>query len=167
MRIERKRSHYNDDFFILRLNGIAEKEECVRSLSKVIDTCIREERREDFEFLKKIIKQCEHNEKYDEEDELSVIIHSSQVSSVISYLLFLILCSYDEFILCDKYEELCKSRKETISAYKERCSIYEDTISVYKERCSILSEYEKMYRDCFDLISKPEEVPEGNEEASI
>lgn len=164
MRIERKRSHYNDDFFILRLNGIAEKEECVRSLSKVIDTCIREERREDFEILKNLIKQCEHNEKYDEEDELSVIIHSSQVSSVISYLLFLILCSYDEFVLCDKYEELCNK-------YKKMYDMDESMIEKYEKYCNmceeVISKCEEMCNECSDLIAKYEEVFEDNEEDSI
>lgn len=133
MRMERKRSRYNDDFYILRLNGAAEKEECIRSLSKIINTCIREERREDFEFLKDIIQHCEHSEKYDEEDELSVIIHSSQVSNVISYLLFLILCSYDEFVLCDKYEELCNK-------YRKMHDMDESMIEKYEKYCNMCEE---------------------------
>ena len=75
MYIEQKRQ--GDSFWIMRLRD-AEKEDYINNISHAINKCVKEEYREKFnKTIISIFKNAEHNEKYDKDNEQSVIISSS------------------------------------------------------------------------------------------
>jgi len=136
MYIEHK--HKDDLFWIMRLSD-KDKEEYIESISYAIDKCIKEEYREKFnKEIISIFKNAEHNEKYDKTDEQSVIILSSQITSLLLYLLLLLSITADR---SQKDDELIEIYKERVEIFRERAEIYKERAEIFRERANLYEEF--------------------------
>ena len=103
-------------FWIMRLQD-EEKEMHIKNISYAINECVKEEYREEFyKAIIRIFKKAEHNEKYDADSGQSVIISSSQISSLLLYLFHLLWLTAD----CKRdSEETIRVQAELIDGYKK------------------------------------------------
>ena len=132
MYIERRKR--GDSFWILRfLDG--EKEMFVKNISYAINEYIKEEYIEEFnKTIINVLNKVQYNEQYDEVDEQSAIISSSQIADILEYLLKLLYVTtessqeqmgqYNELIkLTNNYKELTEEAIQSLKSLKAGTSI--------------------------------------------
>ena len=105
MYVERKKTKYGDAFWFRRFGNVEEKEEYIRRLNILIGETIKEEFQNEYSYISNTFEKAEHNEKYDEDNYESVIIHSSQIASLLS----------DLFFLCFGASKSCKGYGEILN----------------------------------------------------
>ncbi len=123
MHVERKKTKYGDAFWVLRFCNVEEKEEYIRRLNILIGETIKEEFQNEYSYISNTFEKAEHNEKYDEDNYESVIIHSSQIASLLS----------DLFFLCFGASKSCKEYGETLDKYNETLVKYNKTLDEHNE----------------------------------
>lgn len=128
MYIERKCR--GDSFWVMRLSD-EDKEMHIKNISYAINECVKEEYREEFyKAIIRIFKKAEHNEKYDADNGQSVIISSSQISSLLLYLFHLLWLTAD----CKRdSEETIRVQAELIDGYKKLADEQEKYIDKYAD----------------------------------
>lgn len=181
MRMERKKTKYGDAFWVLRFCDAEEKEEYIKQFNVLINGTIKEEERSEYSHILDVFGKAEHNAKYDEENNESVIIHSSQITSLLCDLFFLCFvasftCEYNRAL--KSYCETVDKHKETVIGIEERIIDFSKNImktdipiSRYGISCAstaILTGKEHMIETLTTAkLNLPDETDERNEAYNI
>ena len=94
MYVEAKKSRYGR-YYILRVKE-SEKEDAISDIEFMINTTLKEEFREEYKHdIVRLIRKCEHDEKYDNDGETSCILKDNEVYSFLHCGFNLLACGAD------------------------------------------------------------------------
>ena len=128
------------NFYILKIKT-NEYQKSIDGISLFIDNCICEEYREKCKkAIVNIFKSCEHNEKYDTDDEMSYVFGNNEMSELLTYSLIVLSCGGSTLLdftrLLNEQSELLHKQEKVLNKQNdlldERGKIIDEIFKVFE-----------------------------------
>lgn len=149
MHVERKSSSRAGQFWLLVFNNKDDKRKTLNELRLAGNDLSENGRKALYTLIRKISARCEHNEKYQKDEEIASCIFKSDIDDIILFMFVFASVIKETDELCDKYREVAN----------ERCKIaneWHDLFNDRKEYINIQSLMIDYYVDKYGEIDEEE-----------
>lgn len=149
MYVERKSSSRAGQFWLLVFNNKDDKRKTLNELRLAGNDLSENGRKALYTLIRKISARCEHNEKYQKDEEIASCIFKSDIDDIILFMFVFASVIKETDELCDKYREVANERRKIANGWhdlfndrKEYINIQSLMIDYYVDKYGEIDEEE-------------------------
>lgn len=119
MHVERKSSSRAGQFWLLVFNNKDDKRKILNELRLAGNDLSENGRKALYTLIRKISARCEHNEKYQKDEEIASCIFKSDIDDIILFMFIFASVIKETDELCDKYREIANERRKIANGWSD------------------------------------------------